>query len=225
MRMDGAELTMSGRAATNPAISGGKGERVSFRAVSTERRFDEASGDWVDGDEFGVTVVCWRQLGSSVLQLIRKRRSGGGDGEDQHPQVRTRRRRRLLHRSQGRSHRLRRGQVGRPDQTGRWIARWRDRQRCRHRSPLGCSGRHDDARSPTTAQPIPSRGVPTRGLDASWWRSSEPSGRPGSGRTARPVRRVRQTVRWSRAAGWTIPTRRHRAGRACRPRSALRPHP
>ena len=72
MRMDGAELTMSGRAATNPAISGGKGERVSFRAVSTERRFDEASGDWVDGDEFGVTVVCWRQLGSSVLQLLRK---------------------------------------------------------------------------------------------------------------------------------------------------------
>ena len=72
MRMDGAEVTMSGRAATNPAISGGKGERISFRAVSTERRFDEASGDWIDGDEFGVTVVCWRQLGASVLQLVRK---------------------------------------------------------------------------------------------------------------------------------------------------------
>ncbi len=72
MRMDGAELTMSGRAATNPVISGGKGERVSFRAVSTERRFDEASGDWVDGDEFGITVVCWRQLGAAVLQLVRK---------------------------------------------------------------------------------------------------------------------------------------------------------
>ncbi len=72
MRMDGAEVTMSGRAATNPAISGGKGDRISFRAVSTERRFDEASGDWIDGDEFGVTVVCWRQLGASVLQLVRK---------------------------------------------------------------------------------------------------------------------------------------------------------
>jgi len=72
MRNDGAVLTMSGRAATNPAISGGKGDRVSFRAVSTERRFDEASGDWIDGDEFGVTVVCWRQLGASVLQLLRK---------------------------------------------------------------------------------------------------------------------------------------------------------
>ncbi len=72
MRMDGAELTMSGRAATNPTISGGKGERVSFRAVSTERRYDEASGDWVDGDEFGITVVAWRTLGASVLQLVRK---------------------------------------------------------------------------------------------------------------------------------------------------------
>ena len=72
MRNDGAVLTMSGRAATNPSISGGKGERVSFRAVSTERRFDEASGEWVDGDEFGVTVVCWRQIGASVLQLVRK---------------------------------------------------------------------------------------------------------------------------------------------------------
>lgn len=72
MRNDGAVLTMSGRAASNPTISGGKGERVSFRVVSTERRFDEASGDWIDGDEFGVTIVCWRQLGASVLQLLRK---------------------------------------------------------------------------------------------------------------------------------------------------------
>lgn len=72
MRNDGAVLTMSGRAATNPAISGAKGDRISFRVVSTERRFDEGIGAWVDGDEFGVTVACWRQLGSSVLQLLRK---------------------------------------------------------------------------------------------------------------------------------------------------------
>ncbi len=72
MRNDGAVLIMSGRAATNPTISGAKGERVSFRALSTERRWDEGSGDWIDGDEFGITVVCWRQLGVSVLQLVRK---------------------------------------------------------------------------------------------------------------------------------------------------------
>ncbi len=72
MRNDGAELTLSGRAATNPSISTSNAERVTFRAVSTERRYDEAAGDWVDGDEFGVAVVCWRQLGTSVLQLVRK---------------------------------------------------------------------------------------------------------------------------------------------------------
>ena len=72
MRHDGAELTLSGRAATNPSISGGNAERVTFRAVSTERRYDEAAGEWVDGDEFGIAVVCWRALGTSVLSLVRK---------------------------------------------------------------------------------------------------------------------------------------------------------
>lgn len=72
MRYDGAELTLSGRAATNPSISAGNAERVTFRAVSTERRFDEAAAEWVDGDEFGIAVVCWRQLGTSVLGLLRK---------------------------------------------------------------------------------------------------------------------------------------------------------
>ena len=72
MRYDGAELTLSGRAATNPSISAGNAERVTFRAVSTERRYDEAAGEWVDGDEFGIAVVCWRTLGTSVLSLVRK---------------------------------------------------------------------------------------------------------------------------------------------------------
>ncbi|MET3804247.1 single-strand DNA-binding protein [Nakamurella sp. UYEF19] len=72
MRNDGAVLSMFGRAATNPSISGSNGDRVSFRAVSTERRYDESAADWIDGDEFGITVVCWAKLGSSVLQLVRK---------------------------------------------------------------------------------------------------------------------------------------------------------
>jgi single-strand DNA-binding protein len=72
MRHDGAELTLSGRAATNPSISAGNAERVTFRAVSTERRYDEAAAEWVDGDEFGISVVCWRQLGNSVLSLVRR---------------------------------------------------------------------------------------------------------------------------------------------------------
>ncbi len=73
MSVDAATVTLTGRAATNPTVvAGAKGDRVSFRVVATERRYDEASGEWADGDEFGVTVVCWRQLAAGVLQLVRK---------------------------------------------------------------------------------------------------------------------------------------------------------
>ena len=72
MRFDGAELKMSGRAVTNPVISSSNNERVTFRAVSTERRYDDAAGDWVDGDEFATTVVCWGKIGAMVLQMVRK---------------------------------------------------------------------------------------------------------------------------------------------------------
>ncbi|SDP49415.1 single-strand DNA-binding protein [Nakamurella panacisegetis] len=72
MRFDGAELRMSGRAVTNPVISSSNSERVTFRAVSTERRYDDAVGEWVDGDEFATTVVCWGKLGVQVLQMVRK---------------------------------------------------------------------------------------------------------------------------------------------------------
>jgi single-strand DNA-binding protein len=45
---------------------------VNFRVVATERRYDKTADDWVDGDEFGVTVVCWRTLASAVLNTVRK---------------------------------------------------------------------------------------------------------------------------------------------------------
>ena len=72
MRFDGAELRMSGRAVTNPVISSSNSERVTFRAVSTERRYDDAAADWIDGDEFATTVVCWGKLGIRVLEILRK---------------------------------------------------------------------------------------------------------------------------------------------------------
>lgn len=73
MRMDAATVTIVGRAGTNPTVSASpKGDRVTFRVISTERRFDEARQDWVDGDEYGVSVVCWRSLASSVLSTVRK---------------------------------------------------------------------------------------------------------------------------------------------------------
>lgn len=72
MRID-ATVTIVGRAATNPQVSQtSNGDRVTFRVVSTERRFDEGTGEWVDGDEFGVGVVCWRQQAKAVLTTVRR---------------------------------------------------------------------------------------------------------------------------------------------------------
>lgn len=45
-------------------------ERVSLRVVSTERKRDAESGEWSDGDEFGVNVVCWRALARGVSQSV-----------------------------------------------------------------------------------------------------------------------------------------------------------
>ena len=73
MSMNAASVTLVGRAAAHPQVSvGSTGDRVSFRVVATERYFDRASNDWVSGDEFGVTVVCWRTLGTAVLTTVRK---------------------------------------------------------------------------------------------------------------------------------------------------------
>ena len=73
MSMNAASVTLVGRAAAHPQVSvGTTGDRVSFRVVATERYFDKALGDWVSGDEFGVTVVCWRTLGTAVLTTVRK---------------------------------------------------------------------------------------------------------------------------------------------------------
>ena len=73
MSMNAASVTLVGRAAAHPQVSvGSTGERVSFRVVATERYFDKALNDWVSGDEFGVSVVCWRTLGMAVLTTVRK---------------------------------------------------------------------------------------------------------------------------------------------------------
>ena len=46
-------------------------ERASFRLIATERRRDAATGTWVDGDEFAVTVVCWGTLARNVARSVR----------------------------------------------------------------------------------------------------------------------------------------------------------
>lgn len=73
MSRDLTAMTIVGRVGTTPQLSAGpNGDRVNFRVVATERRFDQASQKWVDGDEFGVTVVCWRAMAMSVITTIRK---------------------------------------------------------------------------------------------------------------------------------------------------------
>jgi len=73
MSRDVASVTIVGRAGTHPQLSvGPTGDRVSFRVVATERRFDRTADDWVDGDEFGVTVVCWRTMATAALNTVRK---------------------------------------------------------------------------------------------------------------------------------------------------------
>lgn len=68
-----ASITLVGRAGTDPHLSSGPtGDRVSLRVVATERRFDRASQEWMDGDEFGVSVVCWKALATAVLGTVRR---------------------------------------------------------------------------------------------------------------------------------------------------------
>ena len=73
MSRDAASVTLVGRAGSHPQLSmGSTGDRVSLRVVATERRFDKTADDWVNGDEFGVTVVCWKTLATAVLNTVRK---------------------------------------------------------------------------------------------------------------------------------------------------------
>ncbi|ACV78201.1 single-stranded DNA-binding protein [Nakamurella multipartita] len=68
-----ASITLVGRAGTDPQLSSGPtGDRVSLRVVATERRFDRGIQEWVDGDEFGVSVVCWKALATAVLGTVRR---------------------------------------------------------------------------------------------------------------------------------------------------------
>lgn len=71
--MNAAEVRLAGRVTAHPTVSVGEhGDRVTFRILSTERRFVPDTREWVDGDQFGVTVVCWGQLATSVIGLVRK---------------------------------------------------------------------------------------------------------------------------------------------------------
>ena len=43
-----------------------------FRMAASGRRFDNASGGWVDTEVVYMSVNCWKQLGLNVLQTLHK---------------------------------------------------------------------------------------------------------------------------------------------------------
>jgi single-strand DNA-binding protein len=45
---------------------------ANFRIASKERRFDQASGSWVDGDRLYIDVRCWRGLAQNALESLKK---------------------------------------------------------------------------------------------------------------------------------------------------------
>lgn len=45
---------------------------ANFRLAATERRYDRAVGDWVDGDTHWVTVVAWRWLATNLVSSLSK---------------------------------------------------------------------------------------------------------------------------------------------------------
>ncbi|GAC1377682.1 MAG: hypothetical protein NVSMB4_07220 [Acidimicrobiales bacterium] len=66
--MDDTTTTFVGRVAT-PVIGRtlpGGSYKASFRLASSERRFDQAAGQWRDGRQLFMTVVVWRKLAEHV---------------------------------------------------------------------------------------------------------------------------------------------------------------
>jgi single-strand DNA-binding protein len=45
---------------------------ASFRVACNERRYDKASGEWVDGDRLYLSVTCWRKVAVNVGAALDK---------------------------------------------------------------------------------------------------------------------------------------------------------
>jgi single-strand DNA-binding protein len=64
-------VTLTGTVATKPEAKMHDGIRLlSFRLVSTARKFDKVTGSFVDGDSTWVTVTCWRALAVNVEESV-----------------------------------------------------------------------------------------------------------------------------------------------------------
>ncbi|WP_082393062.1 single-stranded DNA-binding protein [Nocardia arizonensis] len=69
-----AMATVIGTVVTHPTKRElNSGEQVlTFRMASNSRRFDQASGQWVDNGTLFLTVTCWRRLVDGVEASIRR---------------------------------------------------------------------------------------------------------------------------------------------------------
>jgi single-strand DNA-binding protein len=67
------EITVIGNVVNAPTRNRTQnGSVTNFRVAATERRFDSATQDWVDGHSFFVDVECWGELGGNVSHSISK---------------------------------------------------------------------------------------------------------------------------------------------------------
>jgi single-strand DNA-binding protein len=67
-------MTVAGLVATEPkhTITNEGLEILSFRLASTQRRYDKATGGWVDGETNWFTITAFRQLAGNAAASIEK---------------------------------------------------------------------------------------------------------------------------------------------------------
>jgi single-strand DNA-binding protein len=67
-------LTMQGNLVADPtqAVVASGHKITRFRLAANGRRFDSATGDWVNTDTIYMSVSCWRQLGDNVMRSLHK---------------------------------------------------------------------------------------------------------------------------------------------------------
>lgn len=68
-----AKITAIGNVVNSPERKRTQnGSVTNFRMAATERRFDSATQDWVDGHTFFVDVECWGEMGGNVSFSVSK---------------------------------------------------------------------------------------------------------------------------------------------------------
>jgi single-strand DNA-binding protein len=68
-----AKITAIGNVVNSPSRNRTQnGSVTNFRMAATDRRFDSATQEWVDGHTFFVDVECWGEMGGNVSQSVSK---------------------------------------------------------------------------------------------------------------------------------------------------------